>query len=200
MQMSKGTRLSAIALTVGMLAAGVATAGTAVATPAQSGCDNRNNNTYAKILECVRLEGVREHQAAFQAIADANGGNRSAGTEGYTDSAQYVIDTMTAAGWNVTTHEFPFTYIPPAFAGAAGSGERHVRDRGVHRFGHRQHHRQRDPGRHQSRATAGEHERLRGGGLRRWTSADHPTLPSSSGGRAHSGSRRPTLKRLVPKR
>ncbi len=81
---------------------------------APPGCESRNNNTYEKILECVQVDGVREHQAAFQAIADANGGNRSAGTSGYTASAQYVIDTMTAAGWNVTTHEFPFTYVPPA--------------------------------------------------------------------------------------
>ncbi len=33
-------------------------------------CDNRNNNTYQKLLECVTLEGVREHQAALQKIAD----------------------------------------------------------------------------------------------------------------------------------
>ena len=35
-------------------------------------CENATNNTYAKLLDCVTLEGVREHQAAFQAIADAN--------------------------------------------------------------------------------------------------------------------------------
>ena len=114
MTTSRGTRLRALALTVGVIAAGMATASSASAKPAQNGCDNRNNNTYEKILECVRVEGVREHQAAFQAIADANGGNRSAGTQGYTDSAQYVIDTMRAAGWTVTTDEFPFTYVPPA--------------------------------------------------------------------------------------
>ncbi len=39
-------------------------------------CENRNNNTIAKLLECVDVDGVREHQAAFQAIADANGGTR----------------------------------------------------------------------------------------------------------------------------
>ncbi len=114
MAISRGTRVRAVVLAAGVIAAGLATAGTASAKPAQDGCDNRNNNTYEKILECVRVEGVREHQAAFQAIADANGGNRSAGTSGYTASAQYVIDTMTAAGWKVTTHEFPFTYNPPA--------------------------------------------------------------------------------------
>jgi hypothetical protein len=114
MTLSRGTRLRAVALTGVVIAAGLATAGTASAKKAPPGCESRNNNTYEKILECVQVEGIREHQAAFQAIADANGGNRSAGTSGYTASAQYVIDTMTAAGWNLTTHEFPFTYIPPA--------------------------------------------------------------------------------------
>ena len=81
--------------------------------PSQTGCDSRNNNTYEKLLECVRVDGVREHQAALQAIADANGGNRAAGTPGYDQSAQYVADTLEAAGWNVTINEFPFIYTPP---------------------------------------------------------------------------------------
>ena len=86
---------------------------TAAAAPSQNGCDNRTNNTYSKLLECVRLDGVRAHQAALQAIADANGGTRAAGTSGYTDSVDYVVDTLEAAGWNVTLDEFPFTFIPP---------------------------------------------------------------------------------------
>lgn len=89
----------------------------AVAPPALAGpesCDTRVNNTHAKLLECVTLEGVREHQAAFQAIADANGGTRAAGTPGYDASLQYVVDRMTAAGYTVTLNAFPFVYIPPA--------------------------------------------------------------------------------------
>ncbi len=81
--------------------------------PAQQGCDSRTNNTYEKLLECVRVEGVREHQAALQAAADANGGNRAAGTQGYTDSVAYVVDTLVAAGWNVELNEFPFIFTPP---------------------------------------------------------------------------------------
>lgn len=75
-------------------------------------CENRTNNTYDKLLDCVSVEGVREHQAAFQAIADANDGNRAAGTTGYTESVEYVVERLEAAGWNVTLHEFPFTFIP----------------------------------------------------------------------------------------
>ena len=72
------------------------------------------NNTVAKLLECVTLEGVRGHQAALQAIADANGGTRAAGTPGYEASVDYVVDRLTAAGYAVTLDEFPFTYQPPA--------------------------------------------------------------------------------------
>ena len=46
----------------------------ALAAPSSSGCGNRTNNTYDKVLECVRVEGVRQHQAALQRIAAANGG------------------------------------------------------------------------------------------------------------------------------
>ena len=76
-------------------------------------CDSRVNNTHAKLLECVTLDGVREHQAAFQAIADANGGTRASGTPGYEDSVDYVVERMTAAGYNVTLDEFPFVFVPP---------------------------------------------------------------------------------------
>jgi Zn-dependent M28 family amino/carboxypeptidase len=77
-------------------------------------CGNRDNNTFAKLLECVTLEGVREHQAAFQGIADANGGTRAANTPGYDASVQYVVERMTAAGYNVTLDEFPFEFQPVA--------------------------------------------------------------------------------------
>ncbi len=79
-----------------------------------SACANRVNNTFAKLLECMTLDGVREHQAAFQEIATANGGTRAAGTPGYDASVQYVVDRLTAAGYQVTLHAFPFVYIPPA--------------------------------------------------------------------------------------
>ena len=85
--------------------------GTAAAAPAS--CANRNNNTYQKLLQCMTLEGVREHQAALQEIADENGGTRAAGTPGYDASVDYVVDTLEAAGWTVSTHEFDFTVAQP---------------------------------------------------------------------------------------
>lgn len=85
----------------------------ASAAPAQAGCDSRTNNTYQKLLECVRVDEVREHQAAFQAIADANGGNRAAGLPGYDGSVDYVVETLEAAGWDVELDEFDFIFVPP---------------------------------------------------------------------------------------
>jgi Zn-dependent M28 family amino/carboxypeptidase len=103
-------RIGALAGTAALLALGLPA--TASAGPAS--CETRVNNTVAKLLECVTLEGVREHQAALQAVADANGETRAAGTPGYEASVAYVVDRLTAAGYAVTLDEFPFTYQPPA--------------------------------------------------------------------------------------
>jgi len=99
-------------IVLAMFSAVFAYAPAAMAGPAS--CDTRVNNTHAKLLECVTLEGVREHQAAFQAIADDNGGTRLSGTAGYEESVDYVVEKMTAAGYNVTLHGFPFVFVPPA--------------------------------------------------------------------------------------
>ena len=100
------------AATCAVVVSAIMFAGGATAGP--EACKSRVNNTHAKLLECVTLDGVREHQAKLQAIADANGGTRAAGTPGYDDSVQYVVDRMTAAGYNVTLDEFPFVFVPPA--------------------------------------------------------------------------------------
>ncbi len=104
-------RLATLAVAAA-LAVAVLPGGVAAAAPSQTACDTRTNNTYEKLLECVRLDGVRAHQAAFQAAADANDGTRAAGTGGYTDSVAYVVETLEAAGWNVELNEFPFTFTP----------------------------------------------------------------------------------------
>ena len=79
----------------------------AAAAPAP-GCATRTNNNTAKLLECVTLEGVREHQAAFQKIADENNGTRVSGSPGYDESVDYVEDRLLAAGWNVTRQALQF--------------------------------------------------------------------------------------------
>jgi Zn-dependent M28 family amino/carboxypeptidase len=75
------------------------------------GCDNRNNNTIRKLLECVTVEGVREHQAALQEIADENGGNRASGLPGYDASVDYAVDVLAGAGYDVTVQEFEFEFF-----------------------------------------------------------------------------------------
>jgi Zn-dependent M28 family amino/carboxypeptidase len=61
--------------------------------------------------KAVTLGGIRAHQAALQAIADAAGGNRLAGTTGHDDSAQYVHDRAVAAGYDVSFQEFTFVLV-----------------------------------------------------------------------------------------
>jgi Zn-dependent M28 family amino/carboxypeptidase len=77
-------------------------------------CDDRVNNTFDKLLECVTLDGVRAHQAAFQTAADESGGTRAAGFSGYDASVAYVVETLEAAGYEVELNGFPFTFVPPA--------------------------------------------------------------------------------------
>ncbi len=98
---------------VALVLAAILPAGEALAVPSQADCDGRSNNTYQKVLECIRLDQVRAHQAALQAIADANGGNRAAGLPGYTGSVEYVVEKLEAAGWDVTLDEFEYEFTPP---------------------------------------------------------------------------------------
>ena len=86
---------------------------------AAQACEKRTNNTYEKLLGCVTLEGVREHQQAFQDIADANDdpfypGTRAAGTEGYAESVEYVAGLLEDAGYDVTLEPVEVTFNFPA--------------------------------------------------------------------------------------
>ena len=103
-------------LAIAVLAGSVAVLGPpSSASPLQDdsspSCDTRTNNTLDKLLECVTIDGVRAHQAAFQAAADANGGTREASSAGYAASGQYVADLMAGAGYDVTIQEFEYPYF-----------------------------------------------------------------------------------------
>jgi Zn-dependent M28 family amino/carboxypeptidase len=94
------------------LVCGVVVASGPAASAGPKSCENRNNNSVNKLLECVTVDGVRTHQAALQSIADANNGIRTSGTPGYDASAAYVAETLEAAGYDVTVEEFDFqTFI-----------------------------------------------------------------------------------------
>jgi len=91
----------------------------APAEAAPPSCLKRTNNTHEKLLECVTVEGVRVHQAKFQAIADANDdefypGSRVAGTEGYAESVEYVAGKLRRAGYDVTLDPFKFQFVFPS--------------------------------------------------------------------------------------
>ena len=82
-------------------------------------CDRRTNDTYEKLLECMTLAGVHEHQTELQAIADANDdpffpGTRAAGTEGYANSVEYVKGLLEDAGYRVTLDPVEFEFNFPA--------------------------------------------------------------------------------------
>ena len=108
----------ALVAVLGLLAAMLLPLPAAVAAPTDA-CDTRTNNTYRKLLECVTLEGVREHQAALQEIADNNDdpdypGTRAAGTEGYANSVDYVAGLLKDAGYKVTLDPVEFDFQFPA--------------------------------------------------------------------------------------
>ena len=96
----------ASAVVVATIAVAGLTAVPAVAGPAA--CDHRNNNTAKKLLQCVTLAGVREHQAALQEIADANGGNRFSGLPGHDESVAYVVERLEAAGYDPEVQAFDY--------------------------------------------------------------------------------------------
>jgi Zn-dependent M28 family amino/carboxypeptidase len=113
-----GSSRRVAALAVLSLTMAAVPAQAAVAAPGKV-CDRQTNNTYQKLLGCVTLEGVREHQAQLQKIADNNDdpfypGTRAVGTEGYAKSVDYVAGLLRGAGYQVTLDEFQFEFIFPA--------------------------------------------------------------------------------------
>jgi Zn-dependent M28 family amino/carboxypeptidase len=71
----------------------------------------------------VTVAGIREHQQALQQIADANDDTRSSGTPGYSDSVDYVVGRLEAAGYEPVVQPFDFAFFeqlaPSTFARVA---------------------------------------------------------------------------------
>ncbi|MFD7033053.1 M28 family metallopeptidase [Streptomyces sp. NPDC059917] len=76
------------------------TASPAAAAPARDG------KLAKELVEEVTARGAYRHLAKFQQIADANGGNRAAGSPGHAASAAYVHDTLKKAGYQVSYQDF----------------------------------------------------------------------------------------------
>ncbi|MET8832458.1 M28 family peptidase [Micromonospora sp. NPDC004540] len=79
-----------------------------LANPAQA---DPNNNSVKKLTKAVTLDGVLRHLDEFQAIADANGGNRGSGLPGHDASAAYVAGLLEDAGYAVTRQTFDFNFF-----------------------------------------------------------------------------------------
>ena len=90
--------------------AAAATAALAMTTLAAGPAQAKNPNNSKKMTQAVTVENVHDHLEALQAIADANDGNRGAGTSGYEASAQYVEQTLQAAGYETERQYFPFLF------------------------------------------------------------------------------------------
>ncbi|MEU3371622.1 M28 family metallopeptidase [Streptomyces sp. NPDC006660] len=58
------------------------------------------------LVEDASGESAYRHLVKFQEIADANGGNRAAGTPGYDASAAYVYGQLQQAGYDVSYQDF----------------------------------------------------------------------------------------------
>ncbi|WP_084267307.1 M28 family peptidase [Azohydromonas lata] len=78
------------------------------ALPSKCTSASRVNDTIPKLMECVTYSEVRKHQKALQDIADANGGTRASGTEGFNASARYAVKVFREAGYDVRRQYFQF--------------------------------------------------------------------------------------------
>ncbi|MEU9021660.1 M20/M25/M40 family metallo-hydrolase [Actinomadura sp. NPDC048394] len=58
----------------------------------------------------VTLKDVQRHLAAFQEIADYNGGNRAVGGQGFGVSVRYVVGRLKKAGFKPRVQRFTFPY------------------------------------------------------------------------------------------
>ncbi|VEH43946.1 Aminopeptidase S [Kocuria rosea] len=58
------------------------------------------------ITEAVTAEQLEGHLQAFRDAADAHGGNRAVGTDGYRASVDYVVERLQAAGYDLRVQVF----------------------------------------------------------------------------------------------
>ena len=86
------------------------------------------------LRDAVEPAAIQAHLDELFAAAQAGDGTRASGTEGYTLSQEYVAETLTAAGYEVTIDEFTFPYFNETAApevavigGPTFSGSDHLR-------------------------------------------------------------------------
>ena len=80
----------------------------AAAVPTDAACANRTNDSVRKLLECVTLEGVLEHEEAFQDDRRRQRRHPGVGYAGYDDVGRLRRGPARSAGYDVTRQEFDF--------------------------------------------------------------------------------------------
>jgi Zn-dependent M28 family amino/carboxypeptidase len=88
-----------------LLATAAVTVAALLVAPVASAVDPVNTS---RLRAGVTLDGMLQHERAFQDIALANNDTRAAGTAGYDGSVQYVMGRLEAAGYDVSLDEFDF--------------------------------------------------------------------------------------------
>ena len=88
-----------------------------------------------KLRDGVTNQGMIAHMRELQAIADANGGNRASGLQGYGATTQYVLSTLRAAGYTPVVQNFVFDFFrqtaPSTFARTAPTAATYAEADGV---------------------------------------------------------------------
>ncbi|UVJ41097.1 M28 family peptidase [Arthrobacter sp. CJ23] len=107
MKQNRNIRCAAVAATIGLAVS--------FAPPAYAD----NGTDTAALRQAVSAAGIQTHLAALQAVADANDGNRAAGTPGYEASAQYIEGQLAAAGYAPVRQHFSYEQFIVAGAGLA---------------------------------------------------------------------------------
>ncbi|WP_431043113.1 M28 family metallopeptidase [Streptomyces sp. P1-3] len=104
--------LAAAALATPLLlsAASPATASPSSSSPGGSG-PAKGAALARQLVKRSSAHDARAHLERFQAIADASGGHRAAGSPGHDASAEYVKGVLRKAGYRVSYEPFEFTYI-----------------------------------------------------------------------------------------
>ncbi|WP_232666408.1 M20/M25/M40 family metallo-hydrolase [Pseudonocardia sp. TRM90224] len=74
--------------------------------PVSTGGTQARSENLEGLAADVTLDGAMAHLQALQKIADANGGNRAAGTRGYDASVEYVLGTLRGAGFDAGTSTY----------------------------------------------------------------------------------------------
>ena len=100
--------------TIAATAAFILTGALVAASPAlarQQGAKGPQTVDTTKLTKAVTVNGIMQHERAFQAIANKNDGNRASGLPGHEASADYVARTMRKAGYNVHRQKFEFPFF-----------------------------------------------------------------------------------------